>query len=418
MALTDTKIKLAKKADKPYKLTDAKGLYLEVRPSGAKLWRYRYRIDGKENVYAMGEYCSPTDRETPEQLAERLSAGRYSLEEARQERLRARDLVKQGTHPAQRRESLRARQKADSANTFEAVSREWLTKNSPNWTALHHDNIRSLLEREVFQDIGALAVRDIRASHVRVIMDRLIARGAVVTAINARQHCGAIFSYAIITERADGDPTIALRRYVERPNVVHKKPLTKDGIPEIQRRIEGAGFATTKIALKLLLYLFVRPGELRQGEWSEFDLDREEWVIPAEKMKKRERHVVPLPPQAVTVLRELQRLSGSRQHLFPNHRDPRKCMSKSTLNAALARLGYSDFTAHGFRATAHTLLAEMGYDERIIEIQLAHQERDKTKASYNQYAYIKERRAMMNAYASLIDSLSAGVVTPINAKAA
>lgn len=418
MSLTDTKIKNAKKAEKPYKLTDAKGLYLEVRPSGSKLWRYRYRIDGKENVFAMGQYCSPVDREKPEDADERKSAGRYSLEEARQERLRARDLVKQGIHPAQRRDSLRARQKADSINTFEAVGREWLEKNRPSWTASHFDHVRSLLEREVFPDIGALPVRDIRASHVRAIMDRLITRKAVVTAINARQHCGAIFSYAIITERADGDPSIALRRYVDRPNVVHKKPLTKDGIPDLLRRIEGAGFVGTRIALNLLLYMFVRPGELRQGEWSEFDLERAEWVIPAEKMKKRVKHVVPLAPQVVALLLELQRTTGTRQYLFPNNRDPRKCMAKSTLNAALARLGYDDFTAHGFRATAHTLLAEMGFDERLIEIQLAHQERDKTKASYNQYAYITERRKMMEQYAAFLDTLAAGNVTPLNAKAA
>lgn len=414
MALTDRSIKNATKRDKPYKLTDAKGLYLEVRPTGTKLWRYRYRINEKENVFAMGEYCGPINDETAEQAEERRSARRFSLEEARQERIRARDLVKQGKHPAERRDALTARRKAEGANTFKAVAAEWFERNRSKWTSAYHENVRRLLEREVYPDIGDKPIRELRASDVRPILDRLVARGAKVTAVNVRQHCGAIFSYATITERADGDPTSALRRYIERPDVVHKKPLTKNDIPDLFRRIETAGYVATRIAINLLLYLFVRPGELRRAEWAEFDLERAEWVIPAEKMKKREQHVVPLSPQAVGLLRELHRTTGTRAHLFPNHRDPRRCMAPSSLNTALCRLGYDDFSAHGFRATAHTLLAEMGFDERIIEIQLAHKERDKTKASYNQYAYIKERRAMVEQYANLIDSLKTGKVVPID----
>jgi integrase len=416
MSLTDTRIRNAKKQDKPYKLTDAKGLYVEVRPSGAKFFRYRFRIDRKETIYTVGEYVQAPNLETAAEAQTRRAGGQYTLEEARQERIRVRGLVKQGISPTKEKRARVATLKAESGNTFEVVAKEWLEKNRPHWTVRHHGDVLRTLENDVFPHVGALPTNQVTAAMILDIMDRVAKggtatrkRGAPVVAINVRQWCSGIFAHAVRTLRADGDPTGVLKGHIRRPKVKNKTPLTKDGIKDLVHKIEGSGYLATRFALKLLLYMFVRPGELRQAEWSEFDLERAVWTIPGEKMKKGERHLVPLSNQVVQLLRALQLATGGRTHLFPNQRRPNDHISGNALNAALSHLGYKgQFTAHGFRATASTELHEVGYRSEVIELQLAHADRDQTRASYNQAQFWDERKAMMQQWADLVDAWAAG----------
>ena len=408
MPLTDAKIRNTKPEAKPVKLVDGGGLYLEVRPSGAKLWRYRYRIAGKENVFAVGEYFNDK------------RGGHVSLDEARSERDKARALVKQGIHPAHHRQAERLATHAENANTFEAVAREWIAKKKSGWTAYYLRQVERGMEADVFPKIGKLPIRSVTAAHLLEIVKLIEGRGAETVAVLVRQWASAIFRYAVATLRADSDPAAALKGAIHRPKVEHHKPMTRDQIGDFVKALDGyAGYRTTVIALRLMLLTFVRTVELRGAEWSEFDLDRAEWRIPSGRMKMREPHTVPLSWQAVELLRELHTYTGGRTFLFPNYRSPKTCMTATTLNRALERMGFNGkdsigFSAHGFRATASTILNETGFRPDVIERQLAHAERDKTRASYNQAEYMPERVAMMQQWADMVDSIAAGgAVTPI-----
>lgn len=390
MSLTDAKIRNTKSGPKPAKLADGGGLYLEVRPTGAKLWRFRYRIAGKENVFAIGEYPS------------------ICLAEARAEHSKARALVKQGVHPSHNRQAERLSSQVANANTFEAVAREWISKKSPRWTAYYLRQVTRFLESDVFPLIGKLPIRTVTSAHLLEAIRRIEARGAETVAVLVRQWSSAIFRYAVATLRADGDPAAALKGAIHRPKVEHHKPLSRNQIVDFKDAVgKYGGYRTTVIALQLMLLTFVRTVELRKAEWSEFDLEHAEWRIPAERMKMREPHIVPLSKQAVDLLRELQTYTGGRGFLFPNYRSPKECMTATTLNRALERMGFNGkdsigFSAHGFRATASTLLNEMGYRPDVIERQLAHAERDKVRASYNHAEYMEERTAMMQEWADFL----------------
>lgn len=408
MPLTDAKIRNTKPEAKPVKLVDGGGLYLEVRPSGAKLWRYRYRIAGKENVFAAGEYFNDK------------RGGHVSLDEARSERDKARALVKRGIHPAHHRQAERLATHAENANTFEAVALEWIAKKKPGWTPYYLRQVERFMQADVFPKIGKLPIRSVTAAHLLEVVKLIEGRGAETVAVLVRQWASAIFRYAVATLRADSDPAAALKGAIHRPKVEHHKPMTRDQIGDFVKALDGyAGYRTTVIALRLMLLTFVRTVELRGAEWSEFDLDRAEWRIPAERMKMREPHTVPLSWQAVELLRELHTYTGGRTFLFPNYRNPKGCMTATTLNRALERMGFNGkdsigFSAHGFRATASTILNETGFRPDVIERQLAHAERDKTRASYNQAEYMPERVAMMQQWADMVDSIAAGgTVTPI-----
>lgn len=392
MPLTDAKIRNTKAGDKPLKLTDGGGLYLEIRPAGTKLWRLRYRIDGKENVFAIGGY--------PE----------IGLADARDAREKAKALIRQGIHPSHNRQAERLANSAANANTFEAVAREWIKKKTPSWTPYYLRQVERFMVADVFPFVGKLPIRSVSAAHLLEILNRIEGRGAATVALLVRQWSSAVFRYAVATLRADADPAAALKGAIQRPRVQHHKPLTREQIGEFSKALEQyGGYRTTVIALRLMLLTFVRTVELRKAEWIEFDLDRAEWRIPAERMKMREPHIVPLSAQAVELLRELSSLTGGRQLLFPNYRKPNECMTATTLNRALERMGFNGkdsigFSAHGFRATASTMLNEMGYRADVIERQLAHAERNKVRASYNQAEYLEERRQMMQAWADDIDA--------------
>jgi integrase len=372
MALTDAKIRNSKPTERPVRLTDGGGLYLEVRPTGKKLWRYRYRIAGKENLFAIGEY--PV----------------LGLADARQMRAEARKLVKRGIHPAHQRKAARLATCAANANTFEVVAREWLQKKLTAWTPYYARQIKRYLEADVFPYVGALPIRSVTAAHLLEILRRVEGRGAATTALLMRQWSSAIFRYAVATLRADSDPAAALRGAIQRPKIKHAKPLSREQIDFFASALKSyGGYQTTIIALRLMLLTFVRTKELRTAPWAEVNFDRAEWRISGHRMKMREPHIVPLSHQAVALLRELHTLSGGSDFLFPNYRSPAACMTARTLNGALERMGLNGkesigFSAHGFRATASTILNEMGFRPEVIERQLAHAERNKVRATYNQ----------------------------------
>lgn len=408
MALTDVKIRQTKPSDKPIKLTDSNGLYLEVKPTGSKLWRYRYRLpDGsgklKENVFAIGEYPA------------------LSLSDARAERDAARELVKSGRHPAHVRQAAKASQIKQNANTLEAIGREWLEKKQPQWKPYTYKQASYALEKNVFPSFGSLPIRDVSAQDILTVMQRMEERGAIVLAMQVRQWCSAIFRYAASTLRADYDPAAALKGALHRPEINHSRPLSPEDIADLKAKLLAYnGNRTTVIAIWLLMYLFTRTAELRLAAWSEFSIEAAEWRIPAGRMKMKRMHVVPLPAQALALLKELHRITGAGELLFPNARRPEASISATTINRALEHMGYGsgEVTGHDFRATASTILHERGYRPDVIERQLAHAERNKVKAAYNHAEYMPERRAMMQAWADYIDSIPAESLAASKATAA
>lgn len=396
MPLTDAKIKNTKPSEKPQKLSDQGGLYLEVRPNGSKLWRYKFRIAGKENIFAIGGY--------PE----------IGLAEARIEHGKARELVKQGINPTHNRQTEMLAIHASNANTFETIAKEWIEKKTPGWTPYYLRQVTRFFASDVYPTIGYLPIRQVTAAHILAILQKAESRGAKTVAMNIRQWCGAVFRYAVATLRADADPAAALKGAIQRDPVKHSKPLNKAEVKKLFKELDAnGGYRTTVIALRLIMLTFVRTVELRAAEWSEFDLDGAVWRVPGERMKMRELHIVPLSRQAVELLRELHKLTGNQKWLFPNLRRPLSCMSGTTINRALERMGFAGkdgigFSSHGFRSTASTMLHEAGYRSEVIERQLAHAERNKVKASYNQAEYMPERIAMMQQWADMADEMAKG----------
>lgn len=390
MPLSDTAIRKAKPADKTQRLFDGGGLYLEITPAGGKLWRQKYRFGGKEKRLAHGTY--------PE----------VSLAEARERRDNARRLLAAGTDPGEHRKAEKQAGEDRAANSFEAVAREWFGKFAPNWAASHAGKIMGRLENDLFPWIGSRPVAEIKAPELLRCLRRIESRGALETAHRVLQNAGQVFRYAIATGRADRDPSTDLRGALAPWKPQHyPAPTDPKAVGELLRAIDGyTGGNVVKAMLRLAPLVFVRPGELRQAEWAEIDLEAAEWNIPAHKMKMREPHMVPLSRQAIEILTDLQPLTGNRAHVFPGGHDPRKPMSEAALNAALRRMGYdkTTMTAHGFRAIARTLLdEELGFRPDYIEHQLAHAVRDPNGRAYNRTAHLAARRKMMQAWADYLD---------------
>lgn len=389
MPLTDVKIRQAKPAEAPYKLTDGGGLYLEVRPNGSKLWRYRYRLGKKENLYAIGSY--------PE----------YSLAEARAERDAAREHVRAGKHPSHVRQAERAKQLAENRNTFKAVAEEWIDERLGQRAEAYRSQCRRAFVRDVYPAIGRLPMREITSAQILDILRKMDGRGATTFALQVRQWISAVFRYGVATLRADADPAAALKGAIQRKEINHSRPMSREQLGQYLAAVDRyRGHRGTVIALKLLPMLFTRTVELRCARWVEFDLDGALWEIPAERMKMRRRHLVPLPRQAVELLRELRQITAG-ELLFPGMRDPSKPISATTLNRALEYLDMKGWHCHDFRATASTHLYEMGrWRPEVIEMQLAHVDRNKTRAAYNHAQYLVERREMMQAWANWVTELS------------
>lgn len=399
MALADTTIRNAKPKPKPYKLGDAHGLFLLVQPTGGKLWRLKYRIDGKEKKLALGTY--------PE----------TSLAEARVGRDDARRLLAAGLDPAVDKARRKLQANADAGNTFEIVAREFISKRtndgSKGWSA------STLAKQEYFLDhfkpaIGKLPITDIQAIDVLAVLKRVEGRGKLETARRLLQFASAVFRYAVATARLTSDPTRDLRGALIAPKVTHYGAITDPvKVGELLRAIDGyRGNFVTLYALKLAPHLFVRPGELRFAEWMEIDLDAAVWTIPAGRMKMRKPHHVPLSRQAVELFKAYRELSGDRPgYIFPSIRSTARAMSENTLNAALRRLGYAsdEMTAHGFRAMASTLLNESGkWHPDAIERALAHQDSDNVRAAYHRGAHWKERVEMAQWWSDHLDQLRKG----------
>src|SRR5207253_2858155 len=289
---------------------------------------------------------------------------------------------------------------------------EWIAKKKSSWTPYYLRQVERSLAADVFPFVGNLPIRNVMAAHLLEIVRRVEGRGAHTVALLLRQWASAIFRYAVATLRADADPASALKGAIQRPRIEHRKPLSRDQVAAFVKALDSyGGFRTTVIALRLMLLSFARTAELRAAKWDEFDLSRAQWRIPAERMKMREAHIVPLSRQAVELLTELHTYTGGRGSLFPNYRNPKTCMTATTLNRALERMGFNGkdsigFSAHGFRATASTILNEMGYRSDVIERQLAHVERNKVRASYNRAEYLEERRNMMQQWADLTEAMA------------
>ena len=332
----------------------------------------------------------------------------------------ARKQLAQGIDPCGLRKATKVAQTAD-ANTFEAITREWYGRHSPNWSSAHAERVIQRFERDILPWLGSVPIQDIKAPDLLQALRRIESRGALETAHKVQQICGQVFRYGIATGRCQRDISADLRGALPPVKVKHFASVTEPkAIAALLCAIDGyRGSFVTRCAMRLAPLVFVRPGELRSAEWSEFDFDKAEWRIPGEKMKMRDPHIVPLSTQAVAILRELQPLTGRGRYVFPSARTPNgdRCMSENAVLAALRRLGYTkdEMTGHGFRSMASTLLNEQGWHRDAIERQLAHAERNAVRAAYNYAEHLPERRRMMQAWADYLDGLKKGAnVIPLH----
>jgi integrase len=397
MSLTDAAIRNAKTKDKPYKLSDGGGLFLWVQPSGGKWWRYKYRFAGKEKLLALGSYPD------------------VSLAEARERHGQARKVLAAGNDPGAVKKEARRVALLKTETTFEAVTREWCEGRKHKWVTSYGEAMITRLEAHVFPKLGDRPVSEITAPELLSVLRVVENTGALDLAMRLLQASGQIFRYAIATGRADRNPAADLRGALKPPVHKHQAHLKEDELPEYLQKLEAYdGSLQTKLALKFLLLTFVRTGELRGAEWSEINLDKAEWRIPAERMKMRDPHIVPLSRQAVAVLKELQPVTGQWRYVFPNQHKPSGCMSENTMLYGLYRMGYhSKATGHGFRSTASTILNENGFAPDVIERQLAHSERNSVRAAYNHAQYLPERRKMMQWWADYLDEIAAKNKPPV-----
>ena len=406
MPLTDTAVRNAKPRVKPVKLFDERGLFLIVTPAGGKWWRFRYSFDGKEKLLALGTYPD------------------VSLASARDRRDQARTLLTVGTDPGEQRKAEKATRAGLAANTFEVIGREWYAKVAPTLADTTKEKIIRRLEVDAFPVIGNRPIASLTAADLIRVIERIEQRGSVDIARRVHNYIGRVFRYAVGRGLATRDPSrdIELKDILPPADVRHHASVTDPKeAGGLLRAIEGfTGAVATRCALRLAAVVFVRPGELRHAEWTEFDFDKAEWRIPAGKMKMKEQHIVPLSAQAVAVLREIQAVTGRGRYVFPSERGGARPMSENTINAALRRMGYAkeEMTGHGFRSMASTLLHELGLPHAAIERQLAHGERNKVSAAYNFAEYLPERRKMMQQWADYLDTLKAGAeVIPLRGAA-
>lgn len=403
MPLTDIQVRNAKPKRAPYKLADAEGMYLLVKSTGAKYWRLKYRYGGKEKVLALGVY--PDVR----------------LPDARQRRADARAALAENRDPGFERKSEKRVAAFRAGNTFEGVAREWWETKRNGWSASHTQATLHRLEKELFPGLGGRPVAEIEAAELLDVLRRVEARGALELASKTLIVAGQVFRYAIATSRAKSDPSRDLRGALKRREVRHYNALKESELPEFLKKLDAYdGNDMTRHAIRLLMLTFVRTNELRAAKWTEFDFDKGEWRIPAERMKTRAEHLVPLAAQAIAVLEKIKALSGNREHVFPNEHNPQKWMSENTILFALYRMGYRGrATGHGFRATASTILNEQGWRADVIERQLAHAEKNKVRAAYHRSQYLDERRRMMQGWADYLNGLASGAkVRPMRRQAA
>lgn len=364
MPLTDIVAKNAKSTEKKYKLSDEKGLFLLIHPNGSKYWQMKFRFSGKEKLLSFGTY--------PE----------TSLKEARDKRDKARKQIQEGLNPSQEKKLEKLQRHISSENSFQSIATEWHSKQLERWTPRHANYVLKRLEADIFTELGSRPISEIKTPELLHALQKIEKRGAIDIAHRALQTCGQIFRFAIATGRATRDLSTDLKGALTSKKKTNYSRLEENELPEFLAKLEKYdGKLQTKLALKFLILTFVRTKELRGARWDEINFDTKEWHIPAERMKMRQKHIVPLSKQSLALIKEIQKINGNREFLFPSHTNPNKTISENTVLFAIYRMGYhSRTTAHGFRGAASTILNEKGFNKDHIERQLAHGERDTVRA--------------------------------------
>jgi integrase len=393
--LTEVKIRAARPGEKNRRMSDERGLYLEITPAGGKLWRFKYYFGGVEKRLALGKY--------PE----------ITLREARDRREEARKLLAHGVDPSEHRKKLKMATKAAAENKFETIAREWHQKNSDTWVASHRDLVLRRLKNDIFPWLGQQAIDGIDPPELLEVLRRVEARGAIETAHRELQVIGQIFRFAVATGRCDRDITADLKGALSPAQNNHLAAVTEPKrFGEILQMIDGyQGGIVVRCALRLAPLVFVRPGELRFAQWTDIDFEQAEWRFVV--TKTRTPHIVPLSRQALAIFKEIQPVTGHKQYVFSNPRSPLKPMSENAVLAALRYLGINkeEMSGHGFRASARTMLDEvLKFPPHLIEHQLAHIVKDPLGRSYNRTQHLEERREMMQGWADFLDRLKGGAI--------
>lgn len=393
MKLTDTKLR---SLTEPGRYFDGGGLYLELTPAGGRYWRVKYRHGGKEKRLALGVYPN------------------VSLKDARDRLAAARKALQAGDDPGELRKADKAKAAHEAANSLEVVARDWMAHQAGKWDAVTLARVRSSLEADIFPTLGARPMASLKARDVRDAVKAIEARGANDQAARVLQRVKAVFRYAVTHERISSNPMLDLvpAEVLKPRHVRHRPALADRDLPEFLARLaEYQGDAHTVHALRLLMLTAVRPGEVRGARWAEFDLDAAQWRIPAERMKMRQEHLVPLSLQAIEVMRGMEPLSGGLDLVFPSPFYPSKPLSENTFNSAMARMGYKgSATAHGFRALFSTVANESGWNPDVIERQLAHAERNGVRAAYHRSSYLQDRAKLLQWWADYLDARKASGV--------
>jgi len=403
--LTAVQIRNAKPKDKPYKLADSHGLFLHVAFSGKKTWRYRYKIAGTESTFVMGEYPQMT------------------LEDARNERAKAREMVKKGINPSQERRDIKqetieqkkaSREKKE--HNFETVALDWIDQQKERWSRGHRNAIRSTLELDAFPILGSHPVDTITPPMVLQVIRNIENRGALEIARKVLQRVNAVLRYAVQTGLATSNPASEMKGVLKTRKIVHRAALSREELPEFLRTLSVADIhTTTMLALKFTILTAARSGEVRGATWDEINLDDAIWRIPAERMKMDSQHNVPLSKQAIAILERVARLYGKEGIVFPGIHNRKAMISENTMLYALYRMGYhSKATVHGFRAVFSTIANESGFEGDVIEKALAHEERNRVRAAYHRSEYLEERKNLMQWWATFLDQMEAGAeIVPI-----
>jgi integrase len=390
--VSDSRLRAAKPADKSYKIACGGGLYLEVAPSGSKLWRWKYRLGGRENRFALGSY--------PQML----------LRDARERSEAARKLVAQGVHPSHQKRLDKIKAGHERANTFQLIAEEWLT--TKDWESVTKDRRLKMLKRLVFPHIGRFAASRIAPVQILGVLKRLEKENGPAVAAEARRTMSAVFEFAIATLRAEVDPVYPVRKAIPPNKTQHKRALSADEVGELLRDVDRhGGHYQVQAAFRLMWLTLARPSEVVEAKWSEFDLEAGLWRIPAERMKKRKSHLIPLPTQAGEVLKGMRTLTGGREHVFVHRDNKTRPMVTASSRQMLKAVGWAGrFSPHATRTTGSTRLNELGYSSDWIERQLAHEDPNAVRRTYNHADHLAERAKMMQSWADLLDSWTAAAI--------
>lgn len=393
MKLNARQVDTAKPKDKPYKLADGGGLYLLVNPNGSRYWRLKYRIAGREKLLAIGVYPD------------------VSLAMARAKRDEAKRGIAGGIDPNEAKKEEKHVRESFSKNTFREIALEWHASKIKKWSAGYASDIMEAFNNDIFPYIGSMQISDVKPLILLKVLRRIEERGATEKAKKVRQRCGEVFRYAIVTGRAEYNPAPDLTIAMQGHEAQHYPFLMSEELPDFFKALTSySGSEMVVLAARTLIITGLRTGELRFGEWREVDFDKAIWEIPAERMKMRRPHVVPLPTQAIGLLKKLKEISGNYPLMFPGRNDSRKAMSEASINQVFKRIGYAGkVVGHGFRHTMSTILHEHGYNTAWIEAQLAHVDKNSIRGTYNHAQYLDGRREMLQWYADYIDSLELGL---------